>query len=256
MGFGHLHDKGVAALFAALCVGGVASAQSRPARDAPAAGAGVPMPPARPPELREGPPQSPSPVEKPVAEPAQGDDCRAALNNAGFDAETAAAPSGAQCAIDTPVRLLRLRGNGDKASGVEFPERPILACRFALKFGQWAKDLAAPLAVGTLGVALKAVHTGPGAQCRTRNHIPGAKISAHASGAALDIADFVLADGRRIPVVNASDDAVAQFLSALRTAACGWFTTILGPGSDPFHATHWHFDVKQHGSSLNYRICQ
>ena len=45
-------------------------------------------------------------------------------------------------------------------------------------------------------------------------------------------------------------------LATLRTAACGWFTTILGPGSDAAHATHWHLDIERHGSSDRYRICQ
>ena len=44
--------------------------------------------------------------------------------------------------------------------------------------------------------------------------------------------------------------------TTLRTAACGWFTTILGPGSDAAHATHWHLDIERHGSSDRYRICQ
>jgi hypothetical protein len=39
-------------------------------------------------------------------------------------------------------------------------------------------------------------------------------------------------------------------------AACGWFTTILDPGSDPAHADHLHVDIQQHGSSGRYRICQ
>ncbi|MFL4994931.1 MAG: extensin family protein [Microvirga sp.] len=45
-------------------------------------------------------------------------------------------------------------------------------------------------------------------------------------------------------------------LAAVRMAACGWFTTILGPGSDPAHADHLHVDIQQHGSSDRYRICQ
>ncbi|WP_099514887.1 extensin family protein [Microvirga ossetica] len=42
----------------------------------------------------------------------------------------------------------------------------------------------------------------------------------------------------------------------MRTAACGWFTPILGSGSDPAHADHLHLDVQQHRSSDRYRICQ
>ena len=46
------------------------------------------------------------------------------------------------------------------------------------------------------------------------------------------------------------------FGAALRIAACGWFTTILGPGSDEAHHDHLHVDIEQHGSSDRYRICQ
>ena len=48
----------------------------------------------------------------------------------------------------------------------------------------------------------------------------------------------------------------AALLRGLRTGSCGWYTTILGPGTDAAHATHWHLDIQQHGSSQNYRICQ
>jgi hypothetical protein len=39
-------------------------------------------------------------------------------------------------------------------------------------------------------------------------------------------------------------------------AGCGWFTTVLGPGSDEAHANHIHVDILQHGSSNHYRIFQ
>jgi hypothetical protein len=225
----------------------VAQPAAGPASDAP-------LPPPRPSDLRDHAAPPAEPPANPAPQAAQPDDCLTALRDAGLEFEPANSPTGAQCAIETPVRLTGLKG-ADGAS-VAFPEKPLLACRFALRFGQWTRDLAAPLAKGRLGVALTAVRTGPGAECRTRNHIAGAKMSAHASGTALDLSDFVLADGRRLPVTQGSNEAETRFLAALRTAACGWFTTILGPGSDPFHATHWHFDILQHGSSLNYRICQ
>jgi hypothetical protein len=256
--FGHLPDKcatgtAAATICALLAFGAGASAQT--ARNPEE----IPLPPTRPAELRDDAAKTPAPATepaKPPVEAAQANDCLAALRASGFEFEQASSPTGAQCGIDAPVRLTRFKGAEGQGAGVDFPDKPLLACRFALRFGQWTRDLAAPLASGRLGVALKAVHTGPGAECRTRNHIAGAKISAHASGTALDVADFVLSDGRRVPITHGSNEAETQFLATLRTAACGWFTTILGPGSDPFHAMHWHFDIMQHGSSLNYRICQ
>jgi hypothetical protein len=40
-------------------------------------------------------------------------------------------------------------------------------------------------------------------------------------------------------------DAEAEFLTAVRKSACGPFTTVLGPGSDSYHATHFHLDLAQ-----------
>jgi hypothetical protein len=42
----------------------------------------------------------------------------------------------------------------------------------------------------------------------------------------------------------------------MRRAACGWFTTVLGPGADAAHAEHFHFDIARHGNSDFYRICE
>ena len=46
----------------------------------------------------------------------------------------------------------------------------------------------------------------------------------------------------------------ARFLGALRKAACGPFKTVLGPGSNADHATHFHLDLapRRHGGT----VCQ
>ena len=33
----------------------------------------------------------------------------------------------------------------------------------------------------------------------------------------------------------------------MRIAGCGWFTTILGPGTDAAYGMHWHLDIQRHG---------
>ena len=139
---------------------------------------------------------------------------------------------------------------------VRFPEQPILACRFAGTLGHWVGELVSPVISGIKGTDLKAVRTGPGFECRNRNGAPTGKLSAHAEGLAIDIAGFELANGSTVrikPEAGASPDPA---LAAFRTGGCGWFTTILGPGSDPAHETHLHVDILQHGSSDRYRICQ
>jgi hypothetical protein len=82
--------------------------------------------------------------------------------------------------------------------------------------------------------------------------------SEHAKGDALDIASFVLADGRRVRVKQEElNIPLARVLvGALRTTACGYFTTVLGPGTDAAHAEHLHFDLGLHAATPNYRICE
>jgi hypothetical protein len=100
------------------------------------------------------------------------------------------------------------------------------------------------------------IETGPGYACRTQDRIAGAKISAHAKGLAVDFVSITLADKRRILVERQTGADEASYFRAIRTAACGWFTTVLGPGADAFHANNMHLDVEQHGSSGSYRICE
>jgi hypothetical protein len=180
------------------------------------------------------------------------------LKKLGLDAETVSVPPApeAECVIDKPVRLRSLRLSAGPVRDVAFPDGPVVACRFAERFGHWVGDLAAVLVKGQLGTDLKAVHTGAGFECRKRNRAATGKLSAHALGLAVDIAGFELAAGDRLLVTESQDSAKVGLLSVLRRASCGWFTTILGPGTDPTHADHWHLDIQQHGSSENYRICQ
>jgi hypothetical protein len=52
----------------------------------------------------------------------------------------------------------------------------------------------------------------------------------------------------------APETAEARFQAAVREGACRYFTTVLGPGSDPEHATHLHLDLRDRRGG--YRICQ
>ena len=52
------------------------------------------------------------------------------------------------------------------------------------------------------------------------------------------------------------DETMRNVVDSVRTAACGWFTTGLGPGADATHTDHLHVDMALHGTSDRYRICQ
>ncbi len=216
----------------------------------------------RPPFPRPRPAEAPSrtpahePAEKP--EPVIDQACLDRLGAAGIDFESITLPAGTKvgCAVDTPVRLKAIKLAPRWRTSIRLPDEPTLACRFGERFGHWLRDLVAPLVAGELAVELKSVRTGPGYECRNRNRAEAGKISAHASGLAADVASFELANGRTLAVKPDGDERMRDTFSAIRIAACGWFTTVLGPGSDAAHTDHMHVDIIQHGSSERYRICQ
>jgi hypothetical protein len=219
----------------------------------------VPLPRPRPTDLHA--PKSPASEggkSEATEKPARDEACLERLKAAGFTFEptTPHAASNPACIIDTPVKLTAVAVANRPGASVRLPEEPTLACRFAERLGHFLGDLAAPLIAGRLAVELKGVRTGPGYECRNRNRAASGHISAHALGLAVDVAAFELANGKALPIKPDGDARGHAAVEAVRTAACGWFTTVLGPGSDAAHSDHMHLDIQTHGSSDRYRICQ
>ncbi len=159
------------------------------------------------------------------------------------------------CSVSHPVRLISVASGG---ATISLPAQPLLNCGFALRLATWLSDVAAPVVHSFAKTPLKAVATGPGYVCRTRNNQKGAKISEHGFGNAIDITGFQVAGRRQINVSIMPDGPTRQvrMLSALRTSSCGYFTTVLGPGTNAAHRSHFHLDYGKHGRSWNYRICE
>ena len=217
-----------------------------------------PLPHPHPAEAPSHPaPYDAAPAEQAKPEPAIDQACLDRLGAAGIEFEAVALPVAKPgCAIETPVRLKAVKLAPQWITSIRLPDEPTLSCRFGERFGHWLRDLVAPLIAGELAVELKSVRTGPGYECRNRNHAEAGKISAHASGLAADVASFELANGRTLAIKPNGDEHLRATVDAIRVASCGWFTTVLGPGSDAAHADHMHVDILQHGSSYSYRICQ
>jgi hypothetical protein len=219
----------------------------------------VPLPRPRPTDLHGSGSPPPEDGKSEAVEKRSGDEsCLERLKAEGFSFEpvTQHAAANPACAIDTPVKLIAVPAGSRAGASIRLPEEPMLACRFADRLGHFLGDLAAPLIAGRLAVELKAVRTGPGYECRNRNRAANGHLSAHALGIAVDVAAFELANGKALPIKPDGDARGEAAVAAVRAAACGWFTTILGPGSDPAHADHMHLDILTHGASDRYRICQ
>jgi len=126
----------------------------------------------------------------------------------------------------------------------------MLNCGMAESLSAWLRDEVAPR-VTKLGSTLTAIENYGSYECRTRNRVPGAKISEHAHGDALDVRALHFADGRRLELTDVKVDKPLR--EALRETACERFTTVLGPG-DPYHEGHIHLDAIQR--KRGYRMCQ
>jgi hypothetical protein len=118
-----------------------------------------------------------------------------------------------------------------------------MTCPLAHAFTQWVQsDLQVP-AMGEFGSAIVKVETMGTYSCR--NIAGSSRLSEHASANAVDVAAFVLADGRRVSVLNgwSGDPAEGRFLRAIRAAACRRFNTVLSPDYNADHRDHMHFDM-------------
>jgi len=124
---------------------------------------------------------------------------------------------------------------------------------------RFTNDTAQALARHHLGTAIDTVLSGEGFVCRRRNNAPTGKLSEHSFGNATDWVGFKFVDGSSLSIKDARlvDADEAGFLNSLRSAACGTFTTILGPGANAAHASHFHFDLGRAKDRKNpYRICE
>ncbi|HEY8070492.1 MAG TPA: extensin family protein [Methylocystis sp.] len=230
----------------------------------------TPLPPRRPADLtRETPkstPPSASVNEHSTTQPTDHaqipipslDECVSKLSALGVSVEAATSPinDNGTCNIVIPIRMKRITGRYGLGSAIQFPNQPLIDCRLAEPLARWIGEVVAPVFAANFTSPLRAIRTGPGYECRNRTHEATGRLSAHAIGLALDISGFELANGQIISFQSGNDPVSDSVLRTIRTAGCGWFTTVLGPGSDAAHANHLHLDIQHHGSDERYRICE
>ena len=121
-----------------------------------------------------------------------------------------------------------------------------MRCPLARAFASWVREAVQPEAERRFGSAVRRVESFGTYSCRPVNSQAGARLSEHAYSNAVDVAAFVLADGRRITVFegwNGGDEDARDFLRAVHRAGCRRFSVGLGPDSDSYHRDHLHFDL-------------
>jgi hypothetical protein len=140
-------------------------------------------------------------------------------------------------------------------SGVAISPAAILTCGVTEALALWARDVLLPAADKHLDAKPDELVNASAYVCRTRNNQPGAKLSEHARANAFDIAAIGFADHDPVAVESrGSDNSEGRFQRAIREGSCRYFTTVLGPGSNAAHATHFHFDMAERRGG--YRLCE
>jgi hypothetical protein len=131
-----------------------------------------------------------------------------------------------------------------------------LACPLVSVLDRWISEAVQPAAQKWFGQPVTGIRQISAYSCRGMNGNPNAHISEHAFGNALDIASFVLADGRTVTVERGWHGAPEEqgFLRDVQGAACQMFTTVLAPGSNKYHYNHIHVDLMRRASRP--RICE
>jgi hypothetical protein len=154
-------------------------------------------------------------------------------------------------------RLGPAQGNPVTAVGpVTIKPTATLACPIVSELDRWLADTVQPSATRWFGSRVVEIKQISAYSCRGMNGNPHSHISEHAFGNALDIAAFVLADGRRVTVKDGWRGMPEEqgFLRDVQSGACVHFTTVLAPGSNVYHYDHIHVDLMRRASRR--LICQ
>jgi hypothetical protein len=232
--------------------------------------AAIPVPHLRPalkataqPDLPEAPAPEPGPKPAggwPAEVVAAGRaECQTLLT--GLDlAYTPVEPIGEQggCGAPAPIEVTMV-------AGVRLVPPATQSCAMAAALAAWVADGVKPAAKRRLGTEVTEIRTATSYACRRRNNGSSGKMSEHSKANALDMSGFTFAKSTDVAVGGKDNwgegllgamglSKGGSFLEDIRAAACTHFTTVLGPGSDPFHGDHFHVDVLQRKGG--YRICQ
>lgn len=176
--------------------------------------------------------------------------CRALLTEAGVRFGTLPSVGEGACALTDRTAL----SNGPPAP-LQVPLRPrevASTCAVAAALTLWLRDGVQPAAMRHLGQRVVALEHLGTVNCRRIGGVSEGGWSEHATGNAIDISAFMLADGSRVVLLDHWDapDGRSAFLREARDAACEVYTTTLSPDYNAAHANHFHFDMADRMGSV------
>lgn len=194
-------------------------------------------------------PQAPPPMSS--AMPDSEVQCRRELRQMGVVFEDKPAISqGPACQVPYPVSLRGLSGS------IAVKPAVTLNCQVTLAFAKWVKNELAPAARTRYWSGIGTIVPLGGYSCRRMNNSSQRynPMSEHAHGNAIDVGRFVLKNGHEIDIRKKGLFSFREgaLLKAVRSDSCNYFDTVLGPGSNPEHWNHFHFDLRERNGGRRY----
>ena len=159
------------------------------------------------------------------------------------------------CGVRSPLSLTGVRVNGRE---IGFSAPITTNCQMAGAIADWVGEVHL-YAGAALGSPLASLTTGTSLMCRNRYGAAEGFVSEHGFANALDVVGFTLENGQSVAVEADWMPAAAaegRLLRQAHGAACGRFTTVLGPEADADHEDHFHLDLGCHGQSCTAQICE
>ena len=159
------------------------------------------------------------------------------------------------CQARSPLLVTAVRINRGE---IGFSSPVTTNCQMAGALADWLGEIDA-YASAALESGIATLNTGTSLMCRNRNGAADGFVSEHGFGNALDVTGFTLENGETIAVEAdwpAATTPEGRLLRQAHGAACGRFTTVLGPEANAEHADHFHLDLGCHGQSCMAQICE
>lgn len=178
--------------------------------------------------------------------------CMALLDASGIVFDEAPPRGDGQCSVGDAVRIAPRQSMLSLSPTSVMPSCPVAAGLIA-----WQTQVVQPAALRLLGSPVARIEHLGSYSCRRLYGRASGGWSEHATADAIDIAGFVLSDGRRVSVLAdwADDGEKGAFLRAVRDGGCRVFATVLSPDYNAAHADHLHMDQADRGA-MGWRACR
>jgi hypothetical protein len=150
---------------------------------------------------------------------------------------TEVSSSRSACEVDDPVLA--------EGAAIPWSKPAVASCRLVSTEELFEREVVQPAALRHFGRPIARVEHLGAWSCRRQAGWFFPRWSEHASGKAIDVSGFVLADGTRVTVARdwSRRGPARDFLREVARGACRYFAVVLTPNTNRDHRDHLHLDV-------------